>query len=77
MRFSKSAMNAWVVGVSVAALIGLGGPAWAESMTKPPPTRPPAQQPAKGGQPKDFMIDFKWEATKGDSKPSAVPKATK
>ncbi len=52
MRVAKSAVTAWAVGVSVAAVIGLGGPVWAESTTRQPTTQQPAKPGPVKGAPK-------------------------
>lgn len=75
MRVAKSAVIAWVVGVSVAA-VGLGGPVWAEEKNRKPPTQ--QQAPAKVDKPAGARdLDGQSAGTdyKGGAKPSTVPKA--
>lgn len=78
MRITKSAAIAWATAVSVAAVIGLGGPVWAEEKNRKPPTQ--QQGPAKAGQPKGYVIEIDGVpagAAKGERKPPAAGTATK
>jgi hypothetical protein len=73
MRLAKSAVIAWALGVSVAA-IGQGSPVWAEEKTRKPPTQ--QQGPAKPGQPKGFHLDLDGAnagSAKGDPRAPGAP----
>ncbi|MBM3623591.1 MAG: hypothetical protein FJX20_23215 [Alphaproteobacteria bacterium] len=78
---AKSAAIAWATAASMAAVIGLGGPVWAEEKNRKPPTQ--QQGPAKPGQPKG-IIEYQdgndlvlLKGAKGGQKPPAAGKATK
>jgi len=78
MRMAKSATIAWATAASMAAVIGLGGPVWAEEKNRKPSTQ--QQGPAKPGQPKGYALELdgiQHNDVKGERKPPAAGKATK